>query len=78
MCLLKGKNKKMNVVHWTIHGFAIQHSDNSYTAEVERTINCANILQAAFVPISFRQKITNPNCKHIKAAQNTFIQKSCS
>jgi hypothetical protein len=25
---------------------------------------------------SFRQKITNPNCKHIKAAQKTFIQKA--
>jgi hypothetical protein len=23
-------------------------------------------------------KITNPNCKHIKAAQKTFVQKSCS
>ncbi len=23
-------------------------------------------------------KITNPNCKHVKAAQKTFIRKSCS
>jgi hypothetical protein len=28
------------------------------------------------VPKSFHQKITNPNCKHIKAAQKTFAQKA--
>jgi hypothetical protein len=30
------------------------------------------------MPESFRQKITNPNCKRIKAAQKFFGQKSCS
>ncbi len=29
-------------------------------------VNFTNILWAAFAPKSFRQKITNPNCKHIK------------
>ena len=24
------------------------------------------------------QENTNPNCKHIKVAQNSFVQKSCS
>ncbi len=24
----------------------------------------------------FCQKITNPNCKHVKAAQKTFVQKA--
>ncbi len=37
-----------------------------------------NILWAAFVPKSFCQKITNPNCKHIKAAQKTFVRKAAS
>ena len=40
--------------------------------------NFTNILRGAFAPISFCQKVTNPNCKRIKAAQNTFVQKSCS
>ncbi len=39
-------------------------------------VNFTNILWAAFAPKSFCQKITNPNCKHIKAAQKTFIQKA--
>jgi len=26
---------------------------------------------------SFHQKITNPNCKHIKAAKKTFKWKCC-
>ena len=41
-------------------------------------VNFTNNLQTAFVLISFRQKITNPNCKHRKAAQNTFVWKSRS
>jgi hypothetical protein len=36
-----------------------------------------NILQADFVPILFLPKISNPNCKHMKTAQNNFVQKSC-
>jgi len=35
------------------------------------------ILRPAFVPIFLHQKVTNPNCKHIKTAPNTFIQQSC-
>jgi hypothetical protein len=31
---------------------------------------------SSFVPKSFRQKITNQNCKHIEAAQKTFVQKA--
>ncbi len=30
-------------------------------------VNFTNILWAAFAPKSFCQKITNPNCKHVKA-----------
>jgi hypothetical protein len=26
----------------------------------------------------FARTITNPNCKHAKAAQKTFVRKSCS
>ncbi len=39
-------------------------------------VNFTNILQAAFVPIFLQQKITNPNCKHTKAAQNTLVKKA--
>ncbi len=40
-------------------------------------VNFTTILWAAFAPNSFRQKITNPNCKHIKGAQRTLLWKSC-
>jgi hypothetical protein len=33
---------------------------------------------SSFAPKSFCQKITNPICKQIKAAQKTFVQKSRS
>ncbi len=36
-------------------------------------VNFTNILSAAFVPKSFCQKITNTYCKHIKAAEKTFV-----
>jgi len=35
-------------------------------------VNFTNVLWAAFVPKSFCQKITNPNCTHIKAVQKNF------
>ena len=38
-------------------------------------VNFTNILQL-FLPISFRQKITNSNYKFRKAAYNTFRQKA--
>jgi hypothetical protein len=38
-------------------------------------VNFTNILLAAFAPKSFRQKITNPNCKHIKVAQKNYCMK---
>ncbi len=38
-------------------------------------VNFTNTLWAAFAPKSFPQKITNPNCEHIKAAQKTFALK---
>ena len=40
--------------------------------------NFTNNLQAAFALISFYQKISHPNCKHSKLAQNTFVQKLVS
>jgi hypothetical protein len=39
-------------------------------------VNFTNILRAAFAPKSICQKITNPNCKHIKAAQKLLYKKS--
>jgi hypothetical protein len=40
------------------------------------SVNFTNILWAAFAPKSFCQKITNPNCKHIKAAQKLSYEKA--
>ena len=40
--------------------------------------NFTYILWAAFVLISFWQKITNTNCKQIKALSHTFVWKTCS
>ena len=39
-------------------------------------VNFTNILQAAFAPISFCQKITNPNCKHNKSSAKHFHMKT--
>jgi hypothetical protein len=36
-------------------------------------VNFTNILLAAFAPKAFHQKITNPNCKHIKGCQRTLL-----
>jgi len=38
-------------------------------------VNFSNILQAAFAPISFCQKIKSKNCMQKQIAQNTFVQK---
>ncbi len=38
-------------------------------------VNVTNILWAAFAPKTSRQKITNPNCKHLKAAEKNFHMK---
>ena len=38
-------------------------------------VNCTNILQAAFTPISFGPKITNLNCYLIKVAQKLLLKK---
>ncbi len=42
------------------------------------TVNFTNILWAAFAPKSFRQEITNPNCKHLKAVERTLVWLSIS
>ena len=39
-------------------------------------VNFTNILRAAFMPISFRQKSTNLKCKYKKAAQKNCVQKA--
>ncbi len=44
---------------------------------VQPGVNFTNILWAAFSPKSFCQRITNPNCKHIKGAQRTLVWKGC-
>ncbi len=51
---------------------------NIYTYIETPGVNFTNILWTAFVPKSFRQKITNPNCKHLKAVQITLVWLSIS
>ncbi len=46
---------------------------NTFLLFLPPGVNFTNILWAAFAPKSFRQKITNLNCKHIKAAPKTFV-----
>jgi len=41
-------------------------------------VNFTNILWAVFAPKSFYQQMTNPNCKHIKAAQRALVWLSIS
>jgi hypothetical protein len=36
-------------------------------------VNFTNVLRAFFAPKAFCHKITNPNCKHIKAVQGTLV-----
>ena len=38
-------------------------------------VNITNILQAAFLPLSFCQKITNTNCKYRKAVKTLLYKK---
>ncbi len=37
------------------------------------SVNFTNVLRAAFAPKAFCHKITNPNCKLIKAAQRALV-----
>ncbi len=41
-------------------------------------VNLTNILWAGSAPKSFCQKITNPNCKHLKPVQRTLVWLSIS
>jgi hypothetical protein len=36
-------------------------------------VNVTNVLRAAFAPKAFCHKITNPNCKLIKAEQRALV-----
>jgi len=50
----------------------ILKSSHKMMMKLTLVVNFPNILRASFAPISFHQKMSNPNCNHIKAAQNTF------
>ncbi len=39
-------------------------------------VNFSNILEAVFVLIFFYQKITNPNCRHIKDSKTLLYEKA--
>jgi hypothetical protein len=46
--------------------------------KLKPAVNFTNILWVASMPISCGQKITKPNCKHIKALRNIFAQRNWS
>jgi len=51
--------------------------DISHSLQKQPAVNLTNILHEAFALISFCQKTTNLNCKHIKGWQKFLLQKSC-
>ncbi len=51
---------------------------NTSETNAATCVNFTNILWAAFAPKSFWQKITNPNCKHIKVVQGALVCLSIS
>jgi hypothetical protein len=51
------------------------HAEVSVVDKAQSVVNFTDNLQAAFAPILFQQKITKPNYKHRKAAQNKFCTK---
>ena len=61
-------------------GLIFPHIGKNFTDSfsLSAVVNFTNILHEAFAPVSLCQKRTNLNCKYKKAAQKTFIQKSCS
>ena len=54
----------------------IANAYHKILGKLTQVVNITNILLA--VSISFWQNNTNINCKYRKAANNTFVQKSCS
>ena len=62
--LKSGNNYSMSYSTWT-------------TRSPRPVFNFTNILQAAFAPIFFCQKHTNPSSKHIKAAKTLLYKKNC-
>jgi len=55
-------------------GFVIFSQKNIGAKATCTGVNFTNILQTAFSPISFWQKITNPNWKHIKTAHTLNLK----
>ena len=74
--LLGGGGGGLELAGYVAKSF-VQHLDEARPVLIS-IVNFTNILQAVFAPISFCQIVTNSNCKHLKAAQNTFVQKSCA
>jgi len=72
------KNTVKQSVFFALLGSTHAKAAHKMLMKLTLVANFINILQAAFVPIFFWLKIKKPNCKYIKATQNTFKQKSCS
>ncbi len=74
-------NKISSVYNFEKLFFAIFLSPGPSVAGIEPLtpgVNFTNILWATFAPKSFCQKITNPNCKYLKAVQRTLVWLSIS
>ena len=66
-----------NLQYKASHSVSTQRSSLAQMLVTLTVVNWNNILRAAFASISFCRKITSTICKHIKAGQNTFVQKNC-
>jgi hypothetical protein len=66
------------IINWWPNIVDLTFDDNRSCVVFSTIVNVTNILRAAFVPISFCHKLTNLNSKHIKAEQNTYVQKAAS
>jgi hypothetical protein len=72
--LLQQINKyKVQILHQT---FLIEKTAHKMLIKLKSVVNFTNILQTAFVPVFFCQKITKPNFNYRIATQKTSIQKS--
>jgi len=53
--------------------FVVKKAFCKMLVKVTTGVNFINILQAAFAPIFFFQKIIKPICNYRKAVQSTFV-----
>ncbi len=75
-----GNTNKINYINWTVSITNFGTDVTLVKVDQDDTVshwwpgvNFTNILWAAFAQKSFCQKITKPNCMHLKAVQRTLV-----